>query len=51
MRKKGRERKNMSKASEMAKVSAKGSFHLLWGRVISTVASSVAMILVVKLTG
>ena len=41
----------MSKASEMAKVSAKGSFHLLWGLVISTVISSVATIFVARLLG
>jgi O-antigen/teichoic acid export membrane protein len=41
----------MSKASEMAKVSAKGSFHLLWGLVISTIISSVATIFVARLLG
>ena len=41
----------MSKASEMAKVSAKGSFHLLWGLVVSTVISSVATIFVARLLG
>ena len=41
----------MSKASEMAKVSAKGSFHLLWGLVFSTVISSVATIFVARLLG
>jgi O-antigen/teichoic acid export membrane protein len=41
----------MSKASEMAKVSAKGSFHLLWGLVISTVISSIATIFVARLLG
>jgi len=41
----------MSKAAEMAKVSAKGSFHLLWGLVISTVISSVATIFVARLLG
>jgi O-antigen/teichoic acid export membrane protein len=41
----------MSKASEMAKVSAKGSFHLLWGLVVSTVISSVATIFIARLLG
>ena len=41
----------MTKASEMAKVSAKGSFHLLWGLVVSTVISSVATIFVARLLG
>ncbi len=40
-----------TKAAEMAKVSAKGSFHLLWGLVISTVISSVATIFVARLLG
>src|SRR4030042_5173618 len=35
----------------MAKISAKGSFHLLWGLVISTVISSVATIFVARLLG
>ena len=41
----------MSKASEMGKVSAKGSFHLLWGLVISTVISSIATIFIARLLG
>jgi O-antigen/teichoic acid export membrane protein len=41
----------MSKASEMAKVSAKGSFHILWGLVVSTIISSVATIFVARLLG
>ncbi len=41
----------MSKAADMAKVSAKGSFHLLWGLVVSTVISSVATIFVARLLG
>ena len=41
----------MSKSSEMAKVSAKGSFHLLWGLVISTVISAVATIFIARLLG
>jgi len=35
----------------MGKVSAKGSFHLLWGLVVSTVISSVATIFVARLLG
>jgi O-antigen/teichoic acid export membrane protein len=35
----------------MAKISTKGSFHLLWGLVISTVISSVATIFVARLLG
>ena len=41
----------MSKAANIAKVSATGSFHLLWGLVISTVISSIATIFVVRLLG
>jgi stage V sporulation protein B len=41
----------MSKAADMAKVSAKGSFHLLWGLVISTVISSVATIYIAAKLG
>jgi O-antigen/teichoic acid export membrane protein len=41
----------MSKAADMAKVSAKGGFHLLWGLVISTVISSIATIFVARLLG
>lgn len=41
----------MSKAAEMAKVSAKGSFHLLWGLVVSTVVMSVATIFIARLLG
>jgi len=41
----------MSKAAEMAKVSAKGSFHLLWGLVISTVISAIGTILLARLLG
>ncbi len=39
----------MSKAAEMAKVSAKGSFHLLWGLVASTVISAVGTVFVGRL--
>jgi O-antigen/teichoic acid export membrane protein len=41
----------MSKASEMARVSAKGGFHLLWGLVLSTVISSVGTIFIARLLG
>jgi O-antigen/teichoic acid export membrane protein len=41
----------MTKAAEMAKVSAKGGFHLLWGLVASTVISSVGTIFVGNLLG
>jgi O-antigen/teichoic acid export membrane protein len=41
----------MSKAANLAKVSAKGSFHLLWGLVISTVILSVGAIFVARLLG
>jgi O-antigen/teichoic acid export membrane protein len=41
----------MSKATDMAKVSAKGGFHLLWGLVISTVISSVGTIIIARLLG
>ena len=36
----------MSKAADMAKVSAKGGFHLLWGLVLSTVISSIGTIII-----
>ncbi len=41
----------MSKAAEMGKVSAKGSFHLLWGLVVSTVILSIATIFIARLLG
>jgi O-antigen/teichoic acid export membrane protein len=41
----------MSKAAEMAKVSVKGGFHLLWGLVASTVISSIGTIFVGNLLG
>ncbi len=41
----------MSKATDMAKVSAKGGFHLLWGLVVSTVISAVGTILIARLLG
>ncbi len=40
-----------SKAADMAKVSAKGGFHLLWGLVISTLISSVGTIFIAILLG
>ena len=39
----------MSKAAEMGKVSFKGSFHMLWGLVVSTAISSVGTIIVANL--
>jgi O-antigen/teichoic acid export membrane protein len=41
----------VSKASDLAKVSAKGSFHYLWGLVISTVISAVGTIFIARLLG
>jgi O-antigen/teichoic acid export membrane protein len=41
----------VTKAAEMGKISAKGSFHLLWGLVISTLISSIATILIARLLG
>ena len=39
----------MSKAADMAKVSAKGGFHVLWGLVSSTVISAVGTVFVARL--
>jgi len=39
----------VSKAAEMAKVSAKGGFHLFWGLAVSTIISAVGVILVARL--
>ncbi len=41
----------MSKTAEMARVSAKGSFHLLWGLVASTLISAVGTIIIARLLG
>jgi O-antigen/teichoic acid export membrane protein len=41
----------MSKAAEMAKVSAKGGFHLLWGLVTSTAISALGTVFVGNLLG
>ena len=41
----------MSKTGDIAKVSAKGSFHLLWGLIVSTVISSVGVIFIARLLG
>ena len=41
----------MAKVGDIAKVSAKGSFHMLWGLVVSTVISSVGMIFIARLLG
>lgn len=39
----------MTKAIEMARVSAKGGFNLFWGLAISTIISAVGVILVTRL--
>jgi len=41
----------MTKAANIAQVSAKGSFHVLWGLVISTIISAVGTIFVARLLG
>jgi O-antigen/teichoic acid export membrane protein len=41
----------MSKAENMAKDSARGSFHLLWGLVISTIIQSVGTIFIARILG
>ncbi len=41
----------MSKASEMAQVSAKGGFHLMWGLVVSTLIQSIGTILIARFLG
>jgi O-antigen/teichoic acid export membrane protein len=41
----------MSKATEMARVSAKGGFHLLWGLVLSTIISAVGTIVIARFLG
>ena len=41
----------MAKATEMAKVTAKSSFHLLWGLVLSTVISSLGTIAIAIFLG
>ena len=41
----------MTKAVEMAKVSAKGSFNILWGLVVSTVISAIGVIFIARLLG
>ena len=41
----------MSKAGDIAKVSAKGSFHVLWGVVISTLISAIGTIFIARLLG
>ncbi len=42
---------NMTKAAQMARVSAKGGFHVLWGLVASTVISAVGTIIIANLLG
>ena len=41
----------MTKAIELAKVSAKGGFHLLWGLLVSTIISAVGSIIIANLLG
>src|SRR4030042_3953226 len=41
----------MNKAADIGKVSAKGSFHVLWGLVISTAISAVGSIFIARLLG
>lgn len=41
----------MTKAAEMAKVSAKGSFDMLWGLIVSTVIMSIGTIFIARLLG
>jgi O-antigen/teichoic acid export membrane protein len=41
----------MSKAADMARISAKGGFHFLWGIVASTIISSVGTIFIANLLG
>ena len=43
--------KLMSKAAEMAKVTARGGFHMLWGLVVSSLISSVGTIFIGNLLG
>jgi O-antigen/teichoic acid export membrane protein len=45
------ERSTMSKAADMAKVSVKGGFHVMWGLVASTVISAVGTIIIAGLLG
>jgi O-antigen/teichoic acid export membrane protein len=41
----------MSKAADMAKVYVRGSFHVMWGLVVSTVISAVGTIIIASLLG
>ncbi len=41
----------MSKASDIAKTSTRGSFHYLWGLVLSTVISAIGTIFIARLLG
>ena len=41
----------MSKAADMAKISVKGGFHVMWGLVASTVISAVGTIIIGLLLG
>jgi len=40
-----------TKTTDLARVSAKGSFHLLWGLVASTLISSIGTIIIARLMG
>lgn len=40
-----------TKTTEMARVSAKGGFHLLWGLVVSTLISAIGTIIIARLLG
>ena len=39
----------MSKAADIAKISVKGSFHVMWGLVASTLISAVGTIIIAGL--
>jgi stage V sporulation protein B len=41
----------MSKAADMAKVSVRGGFHVMWGLVVSTLVSAVGTIIIASLLG
>jgi stage V sporulation protein B len=41
----------MSKAADMAKISVKGGFHVMWGLVVSTVISAISTIIIALLLG
>jgi O-antigen/teichoic acid export membrane protein len=41
----------MTKATEMARVSAKGGFHVMWGLILSTIISAVGTIFIARILG